>query len=393
MHSWLKPAILLTVGSLALAACGGSASSPSPVCNIMLSSLIADFGSSGGAGSVTVTAPAACSWSATAGASWVTITSAASGSGPGTVSYSVSPNTGTDQRSAALTIGGQALTVRQQGRSASSCSYALSGELQDFGPGSGSGFFTVSTTAECSWSATSNSPWVVITGGGQGSGNGTVAYSVAANAEVPGRDAIITVADRTFEVRQAGDTSRCEYSLAPVTFDVCMPNGTVQAVLTTQSSCPWTASANASWIALPGGASGSGPAVISMAYSDNYDAPRDSLVMVRWPTSTAGQNIRLAQAGCTYAVSTSSLSFSSAGGSGTFDVLQQSIPTECGGATQDRCVWTAQSTVPWIVITSSMPRSGDNPVAFSVSANGAAQPRTGQILVRDRMVTITQAAR
>ena len=144
---------------------------------------------------------------------------------------------------------------------------------------------------------------------------------------------------------------------------------------------------------MAGSESGSGPAVISMAYPDNYDAPRDGVVMVRWPALTAGQTIRLAQAGCTYAVSTTSLSFSSPGGSGMFDVLQQSIPTECGGATEDRCVWTAQSTVPWIVITSSIPRSGDNPVAFSVSASGAAQPRSGQILVRDRVVTITPAAR
>jgi len=63
----------------------------------------------------------------------------------------------------------------------------------------------------------------------------------------------------------------------------------------------------------------------------------------------------------------------------------------CGGATQDRCVWTAVSSVPWITITSSMPKSGDNPVAFTVQANGVPQPRTGQIRVRDQIVTVTQA--
>lgn len=394
MHPWLKSAILLSAISSGAASCGGdSPSGPSPVCNITISPPSADFGSGSGSGTASVNAPAGCSWTATAGASWITITGGASGSGAGSVAYALSANTASELRTGALTIGGQTHTVRQQGRTAESCSYTLSHDRQDFGPASDSGSFTVSTAAECGWSATSDSPWVVITGGGQRKGSGKVDYTVGANPEVPGRDAMISVADRMFEVRQAGDVTRCEYTLTPVTFDVCMPNGIVQATLTTQASCPWTASTSASWISLPGGGSGSGPALISMAFPANYDAPRDGVVMVRWPTATAGQNIRLAQAGCTYGVSTPSLNFGSAGGAGTFDVLQQSIPTECGGATQDRCVWTAQTSVSWIVVTSSMPRTGDNPVTFTVAPNDATQPRTGQITVRDKTVTITQAGR
>ena len=37
-----------------------------------------------------------------------------------------------------------------------------------------------------------------------------------------------------------------------------------------------------------------------------------------------------------------------------------------------------------------MPRSGDNPVAFTVSANTGAA-RTGRIIVRDKVVTIAQS--
>jgi hypothetical protein len=71
-------------------------------------------------------------------------------------------------------------------------------------------------------------------------------------------------------------------------------------------------------------------------------------------------------------------------------VVQQSIPIICGGALQDRCIWSAVSDVPWITITSSMPRTGDNPVAFTVAANPGAA-RTGRITVRDKVVVITQA--
>jgi len=94
-----------------------------------------------------------------------------------------------------------------------------------------------------------------------------------------------------------------------------------------------------------------------------------------------------------YAVSRASFNFASTGSSGTFDVIQQSDPVTCGGATQDQCVWTAQSTVAWITVTSSMPRRGDNPVAFIVAANDTPAARTGSIIVRDKVVTIVQAGR
>ena len=44
----------------------------------------------------------------------------------------------------------------------------------------------------------------------------------------------------------------------------------------------------------------------------------------------------------------------------------------------------------WITITSSMPRTGDNPVAFTVAPNASTSSRTGTITVRDQVVTITQ---
>jgi hypothetical protein len=190
-----------------------------------------------------------------------------------------------------------------------------------------------------------------------------------------------------------GVVSACQYSVGPVDFSPCMPGGSVTATLTTQASCPWTAAPDASWLNVPSGPSGTGSAVITITFPDNYDAPRQGIVMVRWPTPTAGQNIRVAQAGCLYAVSRGAFSFTSSGGLGTFDVIQQSEPNTCGGATQDRCVWTAQSDVPWVTITSSMPRSGDNPVAFTVATNDGSASRVGRITVRDKVVVITQAGR
>jgi hypothetical protein len=120
---------------------------------------------------------------------------------------------------------------------------------------------------------------------------------------------------------------------------------------------------------------------------------RDIVVQVRWPTVTAGQNIHIAQAGCRYAVSVTAVAVPGAGGTGRFDVIQQSDPTECGGPLQNGCIWTAQPDVPWITVTTSMPQAGDNPVSFSVAPNDTGVARSGVIRVRDQEVRITQPSR
>ena len=62
-----------------------------------------------------------------------------------------------------------------------------------------------------------------------------------------------------------------------------------------------------------------------------------------------------------------------------------------GGALQDACVWSATTTAPWVTITSTMPRQGDNPVAFTVAANTSSEARSATIVVQDRTVLIEQA--
>ena len=385
---------VVSAASLGSATCGHeSPTEPTPVCSYGVSSASAAFGSDGGPGSVAVTAAADCAWTATVTGSWITIMSGGNGSGSGTVAYSVAPNPATEPRSGSLVMGGQTHAVTQQGRPASVCAYDLSPGSAEVGKDAATGAFSVSAPTECAWTATSSASWLVVSSGSQGSGNGTVLYAVARNAEVVDRSATITVADRSFTVRQSGDIGACQYSVAPVDLSSCMPAGSVAANVTTQPGCSWTVAANASWLTVPSGSSGTGSGVITIAFSENYDAPRDGIVMVRWPTPTAGQNIRLAQGGCLYAVSRNAFSVTAAATSGTFDVIQQSQPNTCGGATQDRCVWSAVSDASWITVTGAMPRAGDNPVNFAVAANDGAAPRVGRITVRDKTVVITQAGR
>ena len=385
--------LLIAVGSV-VAACGhDSPTEPTPApCSYTLSTSSLSFGPSGGPGSVNVTTASHCTWTALSDRAWMSITSGVSGTGNGVVNVSLAPNPSETVRTGTLTVAGQAVSVQEEGLGG--CTLEISPTSASFNKDSANGSFAVTAPAHCEWSATSNSQWLAVTSGSPGSGNGTVNYSVERNRDVNARTATIAVGSRAFAVNQSGDSPApiCDYSVTPIEFSPCMSVPyNLTATITTQQGCTWTATSGASWITVTGGQSGSGPGVVSFTVSDNWDPPRRGVVMVRWPTVTAGQNLQVAQAGCYYAVSTTAISIAAAGGTGQFNVIQQSDPYTCGGATQDRCRWTAQSDVPWITVTTSMPQAGDNPVSFTVAANPGSTARTGRIAVRDKVVQITQS--
>ncbi len=62
-----------------------------------------------------------------------------------------------------------------------------------FGSGGGASNMTVTDSGACSWSVTSNVPWVTITSPLSGSGNGTITYSVASNTTINARTGSLTV--------------------------------------------------------------------------------------------------------------------------------------------------------------------------------------------------------
>jgi hypothetical protein len=322
---------------------------------------------------------------------WISVTAGQTGTGTGTVTISIQANTGSTARTATLTIAGNTVTVRQAGTPVP-CEYALTVSNDDFDADGGQGTVAVVTTASCAWQAVPQASWITISGNATGTGAGVVAFSVGANPETVSRTGVLMVAGHTIAIDQRGNTSACEYRVEPVTLSTCMSwSHDLMSQVTTQAGCPWTATSTVGWMTVVEGDSGSGTGTIRLRGDANYDARRSAILQVRWPTVTAGQNVVVDQAGCSYAVSTSSLTFTSAGGTARFDVLQQSDPYKCGGPLQNGCVWSAVSDASWITITTSMPRTGDDAVQFTVAANPASTPRTGTITVRSRTVTITQA--
>ena len=471
----LRTLALVLVSFLALAGCDDNPAQPS--CTYTLTPTSMTMGAAGGAGTVSVATGSGCAWTASSSASWITATGGTSGSGPGTVTVAVAANSGTASRTGALTVGGQSVSVTQQGLT---CSYALQPASRTLDAAGGTASFDVNTDAACTWTAVPMATWLTIVSGGSGSGNGTVTYRAAANPDAASRTAgitagnvthtvtqtgltsctvdisrsgdsfgvsggngsfevaattgcgwlavssaswvritdpaggagtgsrrvsftvdanagagartaTITVGAKTYTVTQAG-TAECDYAVAPVEVKACMSVGYITTIaVVTPAGCPWTSSTPASWISITSGAAGSGPGTITFSMANNFDAARQANVEVRWPTPTAGQNVRVLQAGCLYGVSRDTIEVPAAGGDFFFDVVSQSTDTNCGGPLQNGCMWSAASNASWVTVLSSMPKYGDDRVSFRVAANGTGSTRTTTIVVRDRTVTIRQS--
>lgn len=203
---------------------------------------------------------------------------------------------------------------------------------------------------------------------------------------------VLTTCDKT-PTEPTPPPSSCQYSTAPVEFTPCMQApGELTLTIFTTPSCTWSVSSTVPWTTVTANQSGKGPGTPRLRVSDNWDAPREGLVVVQGALSGQTASARIAQAGCIYFVSKDSMDFTASGGSSNFDVLQQSLPNSCGGPLQNACQWSAEPNVSWIAITSSMPRTGDDPVAFTVAPNDGAA-RSGAITVRDKVVRVNQAGR
>jgi len=273
----------------------------------------------------------------------------------------------------------------------SPCSYGLFPGTLAVGLQGGSRTVTVTTTAGCAWAATSAASWVTLAGSDSGVGPGSVQLVVQPNAGAATRDGVVSVAGASLAISQTGSAA-CAYTVTPLLLTPCMSSPPFTIGITAAEGCPWTAASDVDWLVLDSGSAGSGSGTVGAHTASNYSAPREAVIRVRWPTPSEGQNVRVAQAGCLYSVSTAALSVPAGGGEAGFDVLQMAQPNECGGPLQDRCVWTARPDATWITIASS-PGSGDGRVTLRIGSNESAVARSGTVTVADKIVRVIQSGR
>ena len=181
-------------------------------CTFTISPTSASYTSSGGSGSFNVTASdASCAWTAKSNVAWIHITAGASGTGSGSVDYTVDATTSTSSRTGTITAAGKTFTVTQSG--AVACTFTLATTSASLPAAGGTGTITVTGPAACTWTAVSNAPWIHITSGGSGSGDGTANFTVDANTAATSRSGTITIAGKTFTVKQSAAASTSLSSL------------------------------------------------------------------------------------------------------------------------------------------------------------------------------------
>jgi hypothetical protein len=130
--------------------------------------------------------------------------------------------------------------------------------------GGGSGAIAVTAGPTCAWTA-SASPWITLTGATSGNGDGSVAWTVAANDSAFERTGQVTIADRTVAVVQAGNPaapSALAVSDAMVTegssgapvasFAVTLSPASTNPVSVTFATAPQTAATGVDFVAASG---------------------------------------------------------------------------------------------------------------------------------------------
>ncbi len=266
------------------------------------------FPAAGGVGNIAVTATApACGWTTSSGAAWVNITSGPTGTGNGLVSFSVASNGATTPRSANITVAGQTAAVNEAGLV---CTYSLRSSTGTVPPGGGSGSVGVVTASACSWTATSNSPWLAVTSGG-GSGNGDAQFTAQPNITASERVGTLTVAGQTYTVTQPG--APCAYTLGSYYTTVASSGATGSfSFSSTTSGCSPSAVSFASWITATtifGGTSGT----VNFTAAANPGASERTAAI-----QLADQIFTITQiaASCAFSLNAYGAGFAKAGGSG-----------------------------------------------------------------------------
>jgi Putative binding domain, N-terminal/Viral BACON domain len=394
---------ILAVVALCAAACDSATTSsvttgPTPAkCQLTLaqpSNIVAG----GGSGTIAVTAQPECAWTVSSQPSWVSDVSPNSGQGNGNVEFRAAANTVPSMREGEIVVNDNRVRVMQE---AAPCRFAIAPDNQNVNSSAGTASVAVSTLNGCTWTARSNAPWITITSGAQGNGNGSVALRIAAsNGE--SRTGTVTIADLTHTITQAdgaqpGPTPptppspptpptpptppNCAFTIAPNNESIAAAGGAGTAIAVTASggNCTWTATSNASWITVTSGATGSGNGSVGFSVAANTGAARNGSLTIAGQTFTANQAAAAAPV-CTYTLDANSASPSALGGPGSVSV------TAAAG-----CAWTATTSASWITLTAGASGNGNGTVSFLVLPNlGAA--RSDSILIAGQTFTINQAA-
>lgn len=337
-------------------------------CSFSLTPNTASFTSAGGNGLVTIAASAStCSRTASSSVPWITISFGSPGTGNGTVGYTVQRNLTPTQRSGTLTIAGQTFSVTQSG---AQCDYNITPALVIAEPAGASG--SVEVRSNCSWTATPKDSWISIVSGGSGEGNGTVSWAASANKSGSQRTGAITIGSQTFTINQA--SLNCTLSLT--SNGTTLPQAGGGGTLAFMTDCSWTASSTATWITItsPASGSGSGQVTFNVAANTTNNARTGTITLNNQVFTITQLPV------CTFTLSPSTASYTSAGGSGAITTT----------ANNSACERTAVADAAWLSITTGATGAGSGTVNYTVQSNTGTDGRQGHITIGGATFVVVQ---
>jgi hypothetical protein len=197
-----------------------------------------------------------------------------------------------ESRVAAVGPGGTATSAVSNSFTFSApCTFSVVPANQSIAQAGGSGTESVTAGSGCGWTAASNASWLTITSGQNGSGPGTVGFTVAVNTSNSSRSAKLTVAGRDIPFTQSGVS--CTVGVSPTSQSIAASGGTGSSSVTSPTGCGWTATSDASWVTITSGATGTGTGTVSYLVAANSGLRRTGTLTVGGQTATIVQSENL----------------------------------------------------------------------------------------------------
>ena len=253
------------------------------------------------------------------------------------------------------------------------CTFSLGSASQNVAAAGGSGTISVTAPGGCSWTAASGAGWVTVAPP-NGSGAGTVSFTVAANATTTARTATLTIGGQTFTV-------------TPGRGELCVqPGERVTERGGGRRAVAWSRD-GAGRLHLDGGERGGlgdGDASERQRRGDGHlhggrecddDVGADGDADHRWAglhgDAGRGELSRCSLSGTVVRVGPAAASTS----------LDVTTPAGCG--------WAAASKVSWVTVTPGNGK-GAAKVSVAVAANDTPSARTGSLTIAGTTVTVNQ---
>jgi uncharacterized repeat protein (TIGR03803 family) len=268
------------------------------------------------------------------------------------------------------------------GGGGTNCTYELTSSSASPSAAGGAATVGVIAPSGCAWTATTNNSFITITSGSSGSGNGTVHYTVAANASTNAQVGTMTIAGETFTVTQAGAAApgSCTFTLSKTSITLTARGGSeTVSVKAKGTDCAWTAVSHDPFITITSGSNvtGNGTVKFTVPGNTNITALTGTMTIAD-QTFTVNQDA----GGCKFALSPRDEKFKDTGGTGKVRLTPNFT----------NCDWTAVSNDGFITITTNASGVGKGTITYTVTTNTATEARIGTMDIASEIFTVSQAA-